>query len=112
PSFLLILILAAATKILHNPWLLGALHGIEVAVVGLLIDVVWTLWKDVPHVALTSALAVLALGLTLAGMNPAITIVIAAGVGWGDFMVRHQVLHGHGKLAKVSPPKTDTDDFA
>ncbi len=29
PSFVLIMILAAVTRVLHNPWLSGALHGIE-----------------------------------------------------------------------------------
>ncbi|MCY0907280.1 MAG: chromate transporter [Sulfobacillus thermotolerans] len=92
PSFLLIMLLAVTTRILHNPWLTGALHGIEVAVVGLLIDVVWTLWKDVPKAVVTAILALLSLALTVLGLNPVITIGIAAAIGLLDFLIRRQPL--------------------
>ena len=101
PSFLLIMLLAVATRILHNPWLTGALHGIEVAVVGLLIDVVWTLWKDVPKAVVTAILALLSLALTVLGLNPVITIGIAAAIGLFDFLIRRQ------PLSRASKPTSE-----
>ncbi len=92
PSFILILILAKVTQVLHNPWLSGALHGIELAVVGLLADVVWTLWKDVPKAAVTVFAAAMAFVLTILGISPVLIILGAAAVGLGEFLVRRQPL--------------------
>jgi chromate transporter len=103
PSFVLILILAEVTSVLHNPWLSGALHGIEVAVIGLLVDVVWTLWKDVPKAVITGCLAGLALTLTLLGINPVITIGLAAVAGLVDFWVRREPLGPHSGPVGTSP---------
>lgn len=92
PSFLLILGLADATAVLHNPYLTGALRGIEVAVIGLLLDVVWTLWQDVPHIFLTVLIAVMAVGLTILGVSPIITIVLASAIALADYAIRKSPL--------------------
>lgn len=92
PSFVLILVLADVTQVLHNPWLSGALHGVEVAVVGLLVDVVWTLWNDVPRAVITGVVAVLAFVLTLLGISPIITIATAASAGLVEFLIRRKPL--------------------
>ncbi|PSR22198.1 MAG: chromate transporter [Sulfobacillus acidophilus] len=85
PSFLLILVLAKLTAVLHDPWITGALRGMEIAVVGLLVDVIWTLWQDVPHRFLTVAVAVVAGGLTWIGLNPALIVVSAAVFAYLQF---------------------------
>lgn len=90
PSFLLILGLAKLTQVLHNPWLVGALRGVEIAVVGLLAHVVWTLWKEVPRVWLMGLIVCVATVCTLLGWNPALIILLAAGLGLGDFLIRKQ----------------------
>lgn len=102
PSFLLILGLADATAVLHNSYLTGALRGIEVAVIGLLLDVVWTLWKDVPHIVLTILIAAMAIGLTIVGVSPIITIVLASVITLADYAIRKAPLEirkstGHEK---------------
>jgi chromate transporter len=103
PSFLLILGLADATAVLHNPYLTGALRGIEVAVIGLLLDVVWTLWKDVPHLILTAAIAAMAVGLTVIGISPIITIALASVIALTDYAIRKTPLElnkPHGDTKK------------
>jgi len=92
PSFVLILGLADATMVLHNSYLTGALRGIEVAVIGLLLDVVWTLWKDVPHVLVTGLVVVLAVALTIVGISPIITIGVALLIAAGDYALRRSPL--------------------
>lgn len=92
PSFVLILALAQVTAVLHNPWVAGSLKGVEVAVVGLLIDVVVTLAKEVPRAAITVALAVLAGALVFLGINPALTLLLVAAIGLMDFLIRHRPL--------------------
>lgn len=85
PSFLLILALAKLTAVLHDPWITGALRGMEIAVVGLLVDVIWTLWHDVPHQTVTVAVALGAGGLTWLGINPALIVVSAATLAFVQF---------------------------
>ncbi len=92
PSFLMILALARLTEALHDPWVLGALKGVEVAVVGLLIDVVVTLAKEVPRAAITVALGVLAGVLVLLGINPALTLLLVAAIGLADYLIRRRPL--------------------
>jgi chromate transporter len=78
PSFLLILGLAKVTAVLHDPWITGALRGMEIAVVGLLVDVVWTLWRDVPHRIITASVATATGVFTWAGINPVLIVLAAA----------------------------------
>ncbi|WP_139061591.1 chromate transporter [Sulfobacillus thermosulfidooxidans] len=88
PSFLLILVLAKLTDVLHSVWVTGALRGMEVAVVGLLVDVVWTLWKDVPHRIATGVVAIFALVLTIIGVNPVVIVFAAALFGLLEYLIR------------------------
>ncbi|MCY0909931.1 MAG: chromate transporter [Sulfobacillus thermotolerans] len=85
PSFLLILVLAKLTAVFNDPWITGALRGMEIAVVGLLVDVIWTLWQDVPHSSLTVAVAVVAGSLTWLGLNPVMIVVSAAAFAFVQF---------------------------
>lgn len=95
PSFLLILLLAKLTQVLANPWIAGAMRGIEVAVVGLLADVVATLWTDLPKSRLTRWIPLVAAGLTLGGINPALVVLGAGLVGWGS----------HALATRSAPPR-------
>ncbi|MCY0863624.1 MAG: chromate transporter [Sulfobacillus sp.] len=80
PSFLLVVGLARLTAALQNPVLLGVLHGMEIAVIGLLLNVVVTLGRDVPRTFGMLIPFTAGWGLTLVGWNPAaIILVIAAG---------------------------------
>jgi chromate transporter len=92
PSFVLILLMARLTAVLHSPWLAGALKGVEVAVVALLIDVVITLGKEVPRALLTVCLGVLAAVLVLVGVNPALTLLLVATLGLIDYLIRRRPL--------------------
>lgn len=92
PSFVLILLMARLTAVLHSPWLAGALKGVEVAVVGLLIDVVIMLGKEVPVALLTVCLALLAAVLVLVGVNPALTLLMVAALGLVDYLIRRRPL--------------------
>lgn len=92
PSFVLMLVLAKLTAVIHNPWVTGALSGMEVAVVGLLVDVVWTLWKDVPHKLITIGIAASAFSLTLFAVNPVLIMLSAALFGLIEFGIRRKPL--------------------
>ena len=98
PSFLLILALSKLTRLLHSVWMVGVLRGIELAVIGLLVDVVFTLWHDVPKSWLTGGLALVAVAASLLDINPALIILLVAAVGVLDFLVRKKPL---------VPPKSD-----
>ena len=43
PAFLVLVISAGYTRIAHQTWVQGAMHGVSLAVVGLLLTVVWTI---------------------------------------------------------------------
>lgn len=105
PSFLVILALAAATAVMRQPWLVGALRGVEVAVVGLLATVVATLGKDLPRHMLLYAIAAGAFVLTLAGLDPVWTVLLAAAAGALDFLVRRRPFPNPG-AGRSSPGDT------
>jgi chromate transporter len=46
PALLVIVVSAGYTRIEHRAWVQGAMHGISLAVVGLLLTVVWTILRD------------------------------------------------------------------
>jgi chromate transporter len=87
PSFLLILLLAQLGTLAHSRWMEGAYRGLEVAVVGLLADVAVSLWNDLPRNRYLRILPLAAAAATLAGVNPAATVLLAAlsGFGLGHF---------------------------
>jgi chromate transporter len=43
PALLVLVISAGYTRIEHQTWVQGAMHGVSLAVVGLLLSVVWTI---------------------------------------------------------------------
>jgi chromate transporter len=92
PSFVLMLALAAATAVLRAPWLVGALRGVEVAVIGLLASVVVTLGRDLPRALLLYLLAALAFLLTVLGFTPILAVLLSAVLGALDFLLRRTPL--------------------
>jgi chromate transporter len=90
PSFLLVAALARLTAVLHVGWVEGALRGVEVAVIGLLADVVLTLSREIPRVPVTIAMGVGAAILVLMGLNPALTLFFVATAGLIDYLVRRK----------------------
>jgi chromate transporter len=113
PSFLLILGLAAGTSVLHAPWVVGALRGMELAVVALLITVVATLAQDLPRSPLLYGIAAFGFALTLAGLNPLWVVLTAATLGAADYAVRRRSLTpppgGPAGSPGPKPPSSDLD---
>lgn len=105
PSFLLILVLAKLSDVLHSPMVKGILSGIELAVIGLLVDVVVTLWHDVPKVWLTVILALVALAATMLNVNPALTILVVAVLGTVDFLIRKKPLEAPARPNNAKPSR-------
>jgi chromate transporter len=110
PSFLLVAALARVTTVLHVAWVEGALRGVEVAVIGLLADVVFTLSREIPRVPVTIAMAVGAGILVLAGLNPALVLLFVALAGLLDYLIRRKPLPegmgggGIGRQASADRP--------
>jgi len=46
PALMVLVISAGYTRIEHRVWVRGAMHGVSLAVVGLLLTVVWTILRD------------------------------------------------------------------
>jgi chromate transporter len=46
PAFLVLAISAGYTRIEHQAWVQGAMHGVSLAVIGLLLTVVWTIMRQ------------------------------------------------------------------
>ena len=46
PALLVLVISAGYTRIEHRTWVQGAMHGVSLAVVGLLLTVVWTILRQ------------------------------------------------------------------
>jgi chromate transporter len=46
PAFLVLAISAGYTRIEHQAWVQGAMHGVSLAVIGLLLTVVWTILRQ------------------------------------------------------------------
>jgi chromate transporter len=99
PSFVLMLALAASTALLHTAWLVGALRGVEVAVIGLLATVVVTLGGDLPRAIPLYVLALLAFLLTLFGFSPLLAVLLSAALGAVDFLLRRTPLPAPGNGA-------------
>ena len=80
PAFLVLLVSAGYTRIEHRKWVRGAMQGVSLAVVGLLLTVVWTILHQ-PRVDWKGLLiAIAAFGLALSRKVNILIILGLAGL--------------------------------
>lgn len=82
PSFFLVLALAASTAAVHVPLVQSALRGVEAAVVGLLVAVLWDLVHDLRPRRPEWVVIALAAILTILDVNPALVVLGGALAGY------------------------------